>query len=97
MPYIVTLVGLGYDPRQWFRDPREVRTFNEFDYYFRVGKFHYLYDESSLAALVGLQRNDRPDRVIFIVRPGEARLSDPVHTVYGADGRPALLVYERVY
>lgn len=97
MPYIVTLVGLGYDPRQWFRDLREVRTFNEFDYYFRVGKFHYLYDKSSLGALAELQRNDRPDRVIFIVRPGEARLSDPVHTVRGPDGEPALLVYERVY
>ena len=40
---------------------------------------------------------DRPDRVIFIVRPGEARLSDPVHTVRGPDGKPALLVYERIY
>ena len=58
MPYLITLVMTGYDPHEWFKAERDVRTFSEseFEYYFRVGRFHFLYDESSRAALSELRR-----------------------------------------
>ncbi|MBU0641328.1 MAG: glycosyltransferase family 39 protein [Planctomycetes bacterium] len=93
MPYIVTLVTMRHDPRRWFDEPREMRTFDGFDYFFRVGKFHFLYDSSRLAALDGLLKNDKRDRVYFIVRPGESRLRDPIHTIYTPAGEPSLLVF----
>ncbi len=96
LPYIVTLVGVGYEPEQWFRAERDVRGFPgyEWEYYFRVGRFHFVHDRSSRAALQALQDNGRPDRVIFIMRPGEIALPKPVHTILGPEGTPILLVYD---
>ena len=95
MPYVVMLVVLGYDARQWFQDERVVREVEGWDRYYRVGKLYFIYPEAGSADLNALQQNGRPDRVIFMLRPNETRQTDPpVHTVFGPDGKPALLLYE---
>jgi 4-amino-4-deoxy-L-arabinose transferase-like glycosyltransferase len=94
-PYVVTLVALGYDARQWFRDQREILKIGEWEHYARVGKLHFLYDpDASQKALAELRKNGRADRVIFIVRPGELKLRDPVRAILAPNGQPLLLIYE---
>jgi 4-amino-4-deoxy-L-arabinose transferase-like glycosyltransferase len=87
-PYIFTLVGLGYDPEQWFRDVHEVvpgplpnGTYQYEDVYRRFGKFRFMVDASSLAKLKELMDNDRRDHVIFIVRPVELRLNEQTRPI----------------
>ncbi len=91
MPYIVALVVLGYRPQQWFADVRIAERFAEYEYYFRVGRLHFLYDRTSVVALEELRRNDRRERVFLLVRPDETGLAHPALTIVGPDGRPALL------
>lgn len=96
MPYVVTLVGLGYEPREWFTDERDVRTFEglEWEYVFRFGRFHFVYDRSVLAAVERLEQNGRADRVIFIMRPHELRWTNPTETIVGPDGNVALVAFD---
>jgi hypothetical protein len=103
-PDIVTLVGLQYDPHQWFRETREfVRgplpdgRFANAYLYLRYGKVYFLLTETSIVALNQLSQNNRPDRVVFIVRPGELgleRYARPVYEVPGADGKPTLWIFD---
>ena len=103
--YIYTVVCLGYDPAQWFREVREIipgplpgGLFAHEDIYLRVGKFHFVFgDASSKTALNELLHNDRPDRVIFVVRPGELGLqrnAPPVFEVLGPDGKPTFWIFD---
>ncbi len=82
-PYITTLVGLQYDPRRWFDDVRTVRTPGEWDVYIRYGKMHFLHARLSHPAIKELRQNGQRDRVIFIVRPDELGLSNPIHVIPG--------------
>jgi hypothetical protein len=93
-PYVVMIVALGYEPQRWFADERTIRATPEWDRYVRVGKFYYFYDREDLAQLDALRADGRSHRVLFIVRPGELPLSNPVHTIRGPDGRPAWLIYD---
>jgi len=105
-PYIMTLVGLEYDPQQWFRDTKEIMPGplpdgrHKFeDIYLRFGKIYFIYNESSLALLKELSQNGRPDHVILILRPGELGLDQyarPVYEVRGPDGRPALWIFDLI-
>ena len=105
-PDIVTLIGLGYDPQQWFRDSRELvhgplpdGRFKFTNIYLRYGKIHFLLTESSIAEVKELSQNGRPDRVIFIVRPGELGLHEyarPVHEIRTPEGRPVLWIFALV-
>jgi 4-amino-4-deoxy-L-arabinose transferase-like glycosyltransferase len=87
MPYIISLVTLGYDPNRWFSEPREHTTINEFDYYTRYGKMNFMYGPAYNASLPQLKPDDR---VLFIVRPGELDLKNPIHQILRPDGTPAL-------
>ena len=60
----------------------------------RVGKLYFFYDSEDLAPLTALQADGKRHRVLFIVRPGELQLSNPVHTIRGPDGLSALLIYD---
>jgi 4-amino-4-deoxy-L-arabinose transferase-like glycosyltransferase len=93
-PFAVTLVGLGYDPERWFREPRDRRAF-DYDIYVRYGKMHFMYRDFWVPELNALEANGRVDRVLFIVRPGELHLSDPLYTVRGPDGRDVLWICGR--
>ena len=88
-PYIITLVGLGYEPQQWFRDIHEVvpgplpgGAYRYEDVYLRYGKIHFMFNESSVTVLKELSQNGRQNRVIFIVRPFELNVREqtrPIH------------------
>ncbi len=97
MPYVVTMVALGYDPRQWFRDERRTFTIEPWEYQSRVGKIYFMYtgrDDVHDAAWDALVANAKPDRVIVIARPGEVDLAAPAHTITDSKGRPRLSIYE---
>src|SRR5258706_70265 len=103
-PYVFTLVGLGYDPEQWFRDRREIvrgpladGTYPYEDVYLSYGKIHFMFADSSVPALRNLAQNGRRDRVFFIVMPGDMGLdkqSRPVHEIRDAKGRTLVEIYE---
>ena len=104
LPYIVALVTLGYDPQQWFRDPRDIRDVGEWDgrplsdwdYHYRVGKFYFdfLRDGVNAQILKDMRSDDRREHVIFIVREGELQLPEPAHMAIAPNGSVALVVYE---
>ena len=95
MPYVITLVALGYDPNQWFNDPREFFTNGEWDYYTHYGKMYFIYDESFIPALALLQRGFLPSRIFFIIRPGELNLSQPIYRIVNPDGIASLWICEQ--
>jgi hypothetical protein len=85
---IVILVGLSYDPKKWFAEPRELvhgplknGAFRDDYIYLRYGKINFIFDDSSLAALNALAANGRQDHVILIIRPGELDLGRPIQPV----------------
>jgi len=87
-PDIISLVGLSYDPKKWFAEPRELLqgplkngAFKDAYVYPRYGKIYFLFDDSSLAALNALAANGRQDHVILIIRPGELDLGRPIQPV----------------
>lgn len=95
LPYCITLVGLKYDPHQWFRDVRVVDDRGQWDVYSRYGKIHFMYGGSFIPALKELQNNGRTDRVLFVVRPAEAtrlRLKRPLHQIVGPNGQAVLWI-----
>ena len=94
-PYIITLVALDYDPRQWFRDKRQVLSMI-WDYYGRYGKVHFMYGNIWLGDFQRLLKNGRRDRVVFILRPDEAqglKLRNPTLRITRPDGLVVLEVY----
>ncbi len=94
MPYIVTLVGLEYDPRAWLSGGRAISQSRNWDTYTQYGKVRFLYNTTADNALAPLQSNGRTDRTIVIVRPGESSLQGPAHVVYGPDGNEELLIFD---
>lgn len=91
-PYIITLVALRYDPKQWFRETRDVITPDEFDLYTRYGKMYFMYDKSFLPALTKLRQKIYRGPIILIVRPGEFGLKNPIHKIGYRDGRATLWI-----
>ena len=88
MPYIITLVVLGYEPERWLKEPREVfHIEGHDDLYGRYGKMYFMYGETFLPALRSLSKNAR---VLFIVRPGKFGLKNPIHQIYRPDGTVTL-------
>ena len=94
MPYIITLVGLEYDPRQWLADVHDVQTVDRWDYHKRYGKVYFAYDKAAETAIQELKQNNRKDHVFIIVRPEVAGLGKPVHQIRRPDGAVTLCVYE---
>jgi hypothetical protein len=93
MPYVISLVTLGYDPKRWFNEPREFfnREGSEFDYYTRYGKMYFAYNPSVLSALNYLRENAS---VLFIIRPDELGLHSPTHQIYDPNGTASLWICE---
>jgi 4-amino-4-deoxy-L-arabinose transferase-like glycosyltransferase len=91
MPYIVTLVALGYDPNRWLNEPREFTAIDGFDYYARYGKMYFMYGQPIEPILKTLPANPR---VLVIVRPGGLNLQNPVYQIYDPDGSPILWLCE---
>jgi 4-amino-4-deoxy-L-arabinose transferase-like glycosyltransferase len=103
-PEIYTLVGLGYDPKQWFRDVREIVSgpladgaYVGEEIYTRYGKLYFLLDNFNQTAFEELSRNSRRDHVVFILRPGELgleKLIRPVHEVRDSRGQTVLWIFD---
>jgi hypothetical protein len=93
-PFAVMGVALGSDPVQWFRDGCDVDTRGTWDIYHRCGKLHFMYGAPAHESLETLRTNDRPDRVIFIVRPGEVELAHPAISIQNPDGVETLWISE---
>ncbi len=58
---------------------------------------HFLHTESSLDAVKELSQNGRPDRVIFVLRPGELDLDKyarPVYEIRDAEGQAVLWIFD---
>ena len=91
-PYIITLVALEYEPARWFREGRDFITPGNYDFYTRYGKMHFMYGSSFVPALTELQQSAEDKNVIFIVRPGERGLKNPIHRIYRPDGREVLWI-----
>jgi 4-amino-4-deoxy-L-arabinose transferase-like glycosyltransferase len=96
MPYVVMLVTLGYDPKRWFSEPRDVLPLDEWDYYFQVGKLHFYFplDEDVAKLASDMAHDDRVQRVILLVRPGEQGDQPPTFTIQPPEGATGLAVYD---
>ncbi|MBI4457166.1 MAG: glycosyltransferase family 39 protein [Acidobacteria bacterium] len=103
-PAIYTLVGLRYDPKQWFRDVRNVVSgplpggaYKGEEIYSRYGKMYFLLGEFNRSVLEELSQNGRRDHVIFIVRPGELgleKITRPTHQIRDPQGRAVLWIFD---
>ena len=93
MAYIVTLVCLKYDPGRWFGEARHFTTFDEFDFCDSYGKMYFMYG-SAQPILDKLPAFGLNGDVIFIVRPGELDLENPVHRIYRPDGQETLRIFQ---
>ncbi len=93
-PFAVTLVGLGYDARRWFREPREWTRLGDWDVCLRYGRMRFLYGDHWRRHVEAEQADGRDRPVLFIVRPGELGLSEPVHVIRRPDGRETLWLCE---
>jgi hypothetical protein len=93
-PYVITLVTLGYDPQQWFKDTREFKPFDEWDYCYRYGKMYFMYDKSLPQAFFDLQKGSPGARILLIVRPNELNVKPPIYRIIGPYGSDALWICE---
>ena len=94
-PWSVMAVGTEQSPELWFAEPRDVRP-ADYDLYVHYGKMYFMYSDFWVPYLRQLQSNQKSDRVLFIVRPGELQLTDPIYVVHGPDGKDALWVVARM-
>ena len=93
-PFVIVLMGLRYDPARWLADSKDV-VHAEFDRYRGFARFHFIYDDSAQAVAQALESNGRPERVWFLVRPGEFSMTEPVRRVTAPGGEEMLWVCVR--
>ncbi len=96
-PYVITLVGLHYEPDLWFQQPRSFFTYEglEWDYYTRYGKMIFMYGGVSVPNLDELRQEPSRKRILFIIRPGELGLTDPIYRIAAPTGGDSLWLCER--
>lgn len=85
MPYLITLVVLGYQPDRWFNENREIlKIEGQDDFYARYGKMYFMYDELFKPP----EEKYLAGRVLLIIRPGEIDLPDPNKQIIRKISRP---------
>jgi len=96
MPYIITLVGLSCEPDKWFREPRRFYNYDglEWDRYFCYGKMIFMYQDVSVPDMEELRRQPSDKRILFIVRPGELGLTNPIYRITDPTGKDCLWLCE---
>ena len=92
-PFVVTLVGLRYEPAQWFRDEIDIDPRPDTDLYKRYGKVHFLFDREDIARVEALENNGREDDVLFVLRPGERLDLPETHVIRHPDGTSAYVIH----
>jgi hypothetical protein len=116
-PYITMLHELNYDPQRWLNEVPEMTDPSGamYTFCFRFGKICFLYPSkqieirdgrphmvpTSKAFINQLRTNGKPDRVLYILRPGEEKfiegledLGPPVETIKRPDGVTTLVLIE---
>ncbi|HTM57360.1 MAG TPA: glycosyltransferase family 39 protein [Candidatus Udaeobacter sp.] len=93
-PFAVTLVELGWEPRRWFREPRDFRTVGGWEVCLRYGKMRFMYQKLWVPDYQRLVADGRREHALFMVRPGELGLKNPVYVVRRPDGREVLWLCE---
>jgi hypothetical protein len=93
-PWSILVVGTEHDPRLWLAEPRDVRP-SEYDLVVRYGKMYFTYGDAWQPYFRRMTDDGRPERVLFIVRPGEITAKDPIYVVRRPDGQEVLWVVER--
>ena len=89
----MTLVGLDYPPARWFKDEKVVvRGAGGWDFYLRYGKNYFLYGERARPYVEALQHAGHPVHALFVVRPHELGLTDPVHVIRDPFGHERLWI-----
>ncbi len=97
-PFATSLVELGWDPRRWFREPRDIqRSVDGWDLVVRYGKMHFLYADLCRPRVEALENNGRDDRGVFIVRPNELGLARPDSIIHRPDGSEALWIFDKTF
>jgi len=95
MPFAMTLVGLGYDPARWLADPKDIRPdVDGWDHCVRYGRNYFLYGQLCRPYVEAMQANGRRERALFVVRPRELGLENPVHVIRGPRGEELLWICE---
>ncbi len=94
MPYMLTLVALNYDPNRWFTDRREFFTYEEWDYCSRWGKMVFLYQGMYLPDPKELKKKAVGKRILYILRPGELGLTNPIYRITDPTGKDCLWLCE---
>lgn len=94
MPFAITLVGLGYDPRRWLADEKDMRIAGGWDGYVRYGNMYFLYGQLCRPYVDVLEANGRTDHAYFVVRPHELGLQNPVHVLLDPAGKESLWICE---
>jgi 4-amino-4-deoxy-L-arabinose transferase-like glycosyltransferase len=89
MPYIIMLVVLNYNPHDWFHEPKAFLTYEEWDYYGRCGKMVFMYP-GMVPDMSELRQQPSGGRILFIVRPGELGLTDPIYRITNPTGKECL-------
>lgn len=92
MPYAVSLVVFGYEPEKWFEDKRNYYTEGEWDYYTQYGKMYFMYNNFFTNDLNTLITNKTDGNYIFVIRPSELNLTNPLYRVIGPYGSDAMWI-----
>jgi hypothetical protein len=86
-PFSVALVVLNWDPHRWLAEPRAVaKTPEGWDVVTRFGPLRFLYGQIWRPEIEAMQADKIEQRALFVLRPGELGLKNPVHVVRGPDG-----------
>lgn len=94
-PFSVALVTMLWDPTRWFREPRGIGTTAEgWEATTRFGPVRFLYGQMWRREIEAKLADGRPERALFVLRPKELGLSDPIHVVRGPDGNDVLWLCE---
>jgi 4-amino-4-deoxy-L-arabinose transferase-like glycosyltransferase len=93
-PFVILLVGLRYDAARWLAAEKELIP-GPFDRYRRFGRFDFIYDDTAQARMQVMRDDGRPERVWFVVRPGEFSLTAPEARFRAPDGEEMLWVCAR--
>jgi 4-amino-4-deoxy-L-arabinose transferase-like glycosyltransferase len=103
-PYIYTLAVLQYPPQRWFSDQKTFQEgplpngwFLHEQICLRYGKLHFFFPGADDGELELLRANDKAERVLLVVRPGELpamSLPPPVRKIQDATGRETMWLIE---
>ncbi|MBK7369790.1 MAG: hypothetical protein IPJ04_18420 [Candidatus Eisenbacteria bacterium] len=92
-PWVIVAMGAGIEPKEWLGAEKRIVP-GAFEEVARFGLYHFIVDQATIDELKALSADRQPDRVVFVVRPGEWGLSKPVHRVLSPTGEEMLWICE---